>query len=429
MKVLIIGNGGREHALAWRLAESPGVTGLFAMPGNPGIAQVADLVPGDPMHFPTVEKFCRVNKIGFVVIGPEEPLAAGLADHLLAAGIKVFGPTKEAAQIEGDKWFAKELMRQQAVPTAEARSFTDPSAAEEFLRQRDEPVAIKAVGLAKGKGVMVCYRTADSLDAIDRIMRKKEFGAAGSRVLIEELLTGPECSILAFVSNQSIYMMEPAQDHKPVDDGDTGPMTGGMGAYTPTPIVTDQIIHTIERDVLVPIVDGLVRDGIKYQGILYAGLMLTSNGPKVLEFNCRFGDPETQPLMMRFKSDLLEVMLAVAEGKLENVALKWDARPAVSVVATSRGYPGKYSTGVPITGVDKADGSRDVKVFHGGTAMEGNQLVTAGGRVLSVTALGDDIADAQKRAYEAMKLISFEGMHYRKDIGRQAVKSGRGSEL
>ncbi|HEX8523814.1 MAG TPA: phosphoribosylamine--glycine ligase [Tepidisphaeraceae bacterium] len=427
MKVLIIGSGGREHALAWRLAESPRVTGLFAMPGNPGIGQIADLVPGDPMNFGAVEKFAKQNEIGLVVIGPEDPLAAGLADHLIAAGIKVFGPTKDAAQIEADKWFAKELMRQQSVPTAEARAFNDAAAAEEFVRLRDEPVAVKATGLAKGKGVSVCYRTPDALEAIDRIMRKKEFGAAGARVVIEELLVGQECSILAFVSNRSIYVMEPAQDHKPVDDGDTGPMTGGMGAYSPTPIVKEDTLRTIERDVLVPIVDGLIRDGINYQGVLYAGLMLTSNGPKVLEFNCRFGDPETQPLMMRFKSDLLEVMLAVVEGKLENVDLKWDARPAVSVVATSRGYPGSYPTGVPITGIEKAAGMRDVQVFHGGTAMQGKQLVTAGGRVLSVTALGDTIADAQKRAYDAIQHIRFDGMHYRRDIGRHALRAAIGA--
>ncbi len=421
MKVLIIGGGGREHALAWRLAESPRVTGLFAMPGNPGIGQVAELMAGDPMNFSAVEKFCKQNSIGLVVVGPEDYLVAGLADHLTRAGIKVFGPTKEAAQIEGDKWFAKELMRQQAVPTAEARSFTDPSAAEEFVKMRDEPIAIKATGLAKGKGVSICYRTPDALEAIDRIMRKKEFGDAGSRIVIEELLIGPECSILAFVSNRSIYVMESAQDHKPVDDGDTGPMTGGMGAYTPTPIVTDQTLRTIERDVLVPIVDGMIREGIDYRGILYAGLMLTSNGPKVLEFNCRFGDPETQPLMMRFKSDLLEVMLAVVEGKLDHVDLKWDRRPALSVVATSRGYPGKYPTGVPIEGIDKADSMRDVKVFHSGTAMAGKQLVTSGGRVFSVTAVGETIAEAQKRAYEALELVKFEGMHFRRDIGRQGV--------
>jgi phosphoribosylamine--glycine ligase len=423
MKVLIIGSGGREHALAWKLADSPRVTALFAMPGNPGIGQVADLVPGDPMKFSAVEKFARQNQIGLIVVGPEDPLAAGLADHLTAAGFKVFGPSAEAARIESDKWFAKELMRQQAVPTAEARGFTDPSAAEEFIRTRDEPVVIKASGLAKGKGVTIAYRTPDALDAIDRIMRKREFGDAGARVVVEELLHGPECSILAFVSDRSIYVMEPAQDHKPVDDGDTGPMTGGMGAYTPTPLVTEKTMSAIERDILVPIVDGLVRDGIKYQGVLFAGLMLTSNGPKVLEFNCRFGDPETQPLMMRFKSDLLEVMLAVVEGKLENVSLKWDPRPAVSVVATSRGYPGKYTTDLEITGVEQADGMRDVKVFHSGTAMQGKQLVTAGGRVLSITALGETVADAQQRAYDAVAKIQFPGMHYRRDIGHQAIQS------
>lgn len=422
MKVLIIGSGGREHALAWKLADSPRVTGLFAMPGNPGIAHVADLVPGDVMNFKAVETFAKQNDIGLVVIGPEDPLAAGLADHLLVAGLKVFGPTRDAAQIEADKWFAKELMRQQAVPTAEARSFTDAAAAEEFVRLRNVPCVIKAAGLARGKGVTVCYRPSDALETIDRILRHKEFGKAGERIVIEEKLVGPECSILAFVSDKSIYLMESAQDHKPAEDGDTGPMTGGMGAYSPTPVITDAALRAIERDILVPVVDGLVRDGIKYRGVLFAGLMLTSNGPRVLEFNCRFGDPETQPLMMRLQSDLLEVMLAVAEGKLDQVELKWDARPALCVVATSKGYPGKYATGVPITGVDDADAMHDVKVFHSGTRLENAQLLTDGGRVLGVTALGDTIAQAHHRAYEAMKKIHFEGMHYRTDIGRQALK-------
>ena len=304
MKVLLVGSGGREHALAWRLADSPRVTALFAAPGNPGIGQFADLVPKvGVMDFDAIERFVRENRIEFVVIGPEDPLAAGLADRLIRAGVKVFGPTRDAARIEADKWFAKELMRQQSIPTAEARSFTDPSAAEEYLRVRDEPVVVKAAGLAKGKGVSVCYRTSDALDAVNEIMRRKAHGAAGSRVVIEEMLSGPECSILAFVDRKNIYVMEPAQDHKPVDDGDTGPMTGGMGAYTPTPVVTDALLRQIERDVLVPAVDGLVRENIDYKGVLYAGLMLTMNGPKVLEFNCRFGDPETQPLMMRFQSD------------------------------------------------------------------------------------------------------------------------------
>ena len=425
MKVLLIGGGGREHALAWKLAESPRVTALYAMPGNPGIAEFADVVAGDPMHFPTVEKFVRQNGINLVVVGPEDPLVAGLADALKDTGAKVFGPSKDAARIEGDKWFAKELMRQQAVPTAEARSFTDAGAAEEFVRTRNVPCVIKAAGLAKGKGVTICYRTSDAIETINSIMRDRAFGAAGERIVIEEKLAGPECSILAFVDRKSIYVMETAQDHKPVDDGDTGPMTGGMGAYSPTPVVTPAMLRSIERDVLVPVVDGLVRDGIEYKGILYAGLMLTTNGPKVLEFNCRFGDPETQPLMLRLKSDLAEVMLAVAEGRLDQVELKWDERPAIAVVATSKGYPGKYPTGLPITGIDDASSMRDVKVFHSGTKKVDGQLVTDGGRVLAVTALGDTIADAQKRAYDAMRKIHFDGMHYRRDIGHQAIKLSR----
>jgi phosphoribosylamine--glycine ligase len=423
MKVLLIGSGGREHALAWRLADSPRVTALYAMPGNPGIEQVAELVAIDPMNFPAVERFVRNNGIELVVIGPEDPLAAGLADRLRKMGVKVFGPSKEAARLEADKWFAKEMMRQQSIPTAEARIFTDPDQAEEYVRLRDEPLVIKATGLAKGKGVSVCYRASDAVEAIDRIMRQKAFGAAGGRVVIEEKLSGPECSILAFVDRRSIYIMETSQDHKPVDDGDTGPMTGGMGAYSPTPVVTDHLLGQIERDILVPIVDGLLREGIEYKGILYAGLMLTHNGPKVLEFNCRFGDPETQPLMMRLQSDLLDVMLAVADGTLDKIELKWDPRPALCVVATSRGYPGDYPTGLPITGLDDADALPDVKVFHSGTARRGDQIVTAGGRVLGVTALGNTLADARRRVDDALKLIHFDGMHYRRDIGWQGLKT------
>jgi phosphoribosylamine---glycine ligase len=422
MKVLIIGSGGREHALAWKLAASPRVTTLFAAPGNPGIAQVADIVPIGVMDFDKIEKFVRQNNIELVIIGPEDPLAAGLADRISEIGVKVFGPSKLASQLEGDKWFAKELMRHQAVPTAEARAFVDADAAEEFVKTRDEPVVIKATGLAKGKGVTICYRTADALEAIDRIMRQRVFGDAGQRIVIEEMLSGPECSILAFVDRKNIYIMETAQDHKPIDDGDTGPMTGGMGAYTPTPAVSEEMLRQIERDIFVPVLDGLTREEIEYKGVLYAGLMLTSNGPKVLEFNCRFGDPETQPLMMRLKSDLLEVMLAVADGRLDQIELKWDPRPALCVVASSRGYPGSYPTGVPITGIDDADAMNDVKVFHSGTTRRDNQILTDGGRVLAVTALGNSIADAQKRVYQAMGKIHFDGMHYRRDIGWRAIR-------
>jgi phosphoribosylamine--glycine ligase len=261
----------------------------------------------------------------------------------------------------------------------------------------------------------------DALDAVDQIMRKKVHGEAGARVVIEEFLEGEECSILAFVERKNIYVMESAQDHKPIDDGDTGPMTGGMGAYSPTPIVTEEVMRSIERDVLVPVVDGMIRDGIDYRGVLYAGMMLTAHGPRVLEFNCRFGDPETQPLMMRLQSDLLEVMIAVADGKLDQIELKWDPRPALAVVAASGGYPGKYKNGVPITGIADADSMPDVKVFQAGTKMNGKTMETDGGRVLAVTALGNTIADAQKRAYQAIEKIHFEGMHYRRDIGRRAL--------
>jgi phosphoribosylamine--glycine ligase len=422
MKVLLIGNGGREHALAWKLAQSSRVTALFIAPGNPGTAEVGENVPIGVMEFDKIEKFVKQNNIGLVVIGPEDPLAAGLADRIDALGVKVFGPSKEAAQLESDKWFAKELMRHQSVPTAEARSFSDPHSAEEYVKVHDGPCVIKAAGLAKGKGVTICYRTADSLEAIDKILRQRAFGSASERIVIEEMLSGPECSLLAFVDRKNIYVMESAQDHKPVEDGDTGPMTGGMGAYSPTPVITDTMISQIERDILVPVLDGLARENIEFKGVLYAGLMLTTNGPKVLEFNCRFGDPETQPLMMRLKSDLLEVMLAVAEGRLDKIDLQWDPRPALSVVATSRGYPGSYPTGLPISGLKSADAMPDVKVFHGGTKRDGDKILTDGGRVLSVTALGKNIAEARTRAYKAIEQIQFDGMHYRKDIGHQAVR-------
>ena len=420
MKVLIIGSGGREHAFAWKLAASTHITDLFCAPGNPGIAELADVVPLAATDLPGIERFVRLNAIDLVLIGPEDPLALGLSDRLRNAGVLVFGPSKAAAQIESDKWFAKEVMRHQAIPTADARTFTDPLSAEEYVKARTDPIVIKAIGLAKGKGVSICQNPTESLHAIEIMMRKGRFGEAGKRIVIEEKLSGPECSVLAFVDKRTIYFLETAQDHKPVDDGDTGPMTGGMGAYSPTPVVTPALLTQIERDIFVPVVDGLLREGIEYQGCLYAGLMLTPNGPKVLEFNCRFGDPETQ-LMMRLKTDLMEVLLAMCEGKLDQISLDWDHRPAICVVATSKGYPGEYPTGIPITGITDADAMPDVKVFHSGTKFNGKSLVTDGGRVLGVTALGANITDARRRAYAAMGKIKFDGMHYRKDIGWQAL--------
>jgi phosphoribosylamine--glycine ligase len=427
MKVLIVGSGGREHAIAWKLATSPGVTGLYCAPGNPGIAPYAECVPIGAGQLDRIVRFAQDQRVGLVVVGPEDPLAAGLVDRLAEVGVRAFGPSRAAAQIEADKWFAKELMRHQAVPTAEARAFTDPNVAAEYVRARDEPCVVKAAGLAKGKGVSVCYRAADALEAVNRIMKQRAFGDAGGRVVIEELLRGPECSVLALVSGRTLYLLEPAQDHKPVDDGDTGPMTGGMGAYSPTPIMTEAILRQVERDIFIPVLDGFAREGIEYRGVLYAGLMLTGNGPKVLEFNCRFGDPEAQPLLMRLQSDLLDVMLAVTEDRLDSVELAWDRQAAVCVVASSKGYPGAYETGLPITGIEAADSIEGVKVFHSGTVRRDGQLVTDGGRVLAVTALGEDVAAAQRAAYASMKKIHFDGMHYRRDIAHQAVR-GASSE-
>jgi phosphoribosylamine---glycine ligase len=421
MTVLIIGSGGREHALAWKLAGSSRVTDLFCAPGNPGIGELADLVPIAATDFAGIEKFVRNNEIELVIIGPEDPLAMGLADRLREIGVIVFGPSQAAAQIESDKWFAKEIMRHQAIPTAEAHSFTDPLAAEEFVQVHDGPWVIKASGLAKGKGVSICQQKEGAIETIDAMMRGKKFGDAGKRIVIEEKLKGPECSVLALVQKRTIYILEPAQDHKPVGDGDTGPMTGGMGAYSPTPVVTPAVLTQIERDIFVPIVDGMLREGIEYSGCLFAGLILTANGPKVLEFNCRFGDPETQPLMMRLQTDLVDVILAMSEGRLDQIDLVWDKRAAICVIATSKGYPGQYSTGLPIMGIVEADSMRDVKVFHSGTKLVGRSLVTDGGRVLGVTALGNTIAEASRRAYAAMGKIHFEGMHFRKDIAHQAM--------
>jgi phosphoribosylamine--glycine ligase len=423
MNVAIIGSGGREHALAWKLSQSKRLGKLYALPGNPGTARVATNVPVGVMDFAGIEKFVRENQIGLVVVGPEDPLAGGIADRLTALGVKVFGPSQAAARLEADKWFAKEVMRSQLVPTAEAKSFTDVRAAEDYIRGRGGAMVVKATGLAKGKGVSVCYRPQDAIDAVNQIMRQRVFGAAGERVVIEELLTGPECSVLAFVDGNNIYVMEPAQDHKQVDDGDTGPMTGGMGAYTPTPVITDKLLAQVEREVFVPVLDGLRRDNIDYKGVLYAGLMLTPGGPKVLEFNVRFGDPETQPLMMRLKSDLLDVMLATVDGKLDQIDLQWDPRPSLCVVLTSGGYPSSYKTGLPITGIEAAEAThRDIRVFHSGTALRDDQLVTDGGRVLAVTTLGDTVQQARDRAYAAVDQIKFDGMHYRKDIAHQAVR-------
>lgn len=424
MKILVVGSGGREHALAWKIADSPQCTSLYCAPGNPGTSELGTNVAIADNNLDELVAFAKERQIDLVVIGPEEPLFLGLADRLAEAGIKCFGPTAAAAQLESDKAFAKELMRQYALPTAEARIFSNYADAKAYIASRDEPLVIKAAGPAKGKGVIVCDDPADALLAAEKIMVDRIFGDSGEKLVVEEKLTGQEVSILALVDGRNIYVLESAQDHKAIGDNDTGPNTGGMGAYSPAPFVTESVLQQIERQVLVPIVDAINRSGNVYQGVLYAGLMLTTTGPKVLEFNTRFGDPETQPILMRLKSDLVEALVATAEGKLDEITLQWDPRPAVCVVAASGGYPGKYETGKTISGIDDARSIPDTMVFHAGTRLDNEgRVVTAGGRVLGITALGQTLAEAKRRAYNAVDKISFDGMVFRRDISDKAFGS------
>ena len=422
MNVLLIGSGGREHAIAWKLAQSKNIDKLYIAPGNPGTAMCGENVDIGATEISKLIDFARENKIGLAVIGPEDPLAAGIVNAFEAAGIKAFGPSGAAARLEADKAFAKYIMRTNAIPTAEARVFDNFDDAKTYIASRDEAVVVKAAGLAKGKGVFVCDEPSDGILAAEKIMCDREFGSAGDNIIVEDKLLGEEASILAFVDGRNIYIMESSQDHKPIGDGDTGPNTGGMGAYSPAPLVTDAMMSQITREVLVPTVDGMNRSGAVYKGVLYAGIMVTAGGPRVLEFNVRFGDPETQPILMRLKSDLLEVMLAVCDGNVDGVTLVWDERPAVCVVMASGGYPGDYEKGKKISGLEDAAKLEDVMVFHAGTAEKDGQIVTAGGRVLGVTALGATIQQAQKKAYEAVDMIKFDGAYCRRDIADKAVK-------
>jgi phosphoribosylamine--glycine ligase len=421
MNVLLIGSGGREHAIAWKLAQSKKLSTLYIAPGNPGTAECGRNIAVDVNDTHKLLEFARQNKVELVVVGPEDPLAAGIVDAFEASGIKAFGPSGKAAQLEADKAFAKQLMRSSSVSTAEGRVFDRFSDAKAYIASRDEPVVIKAAGLAKGKGVYVCEDPSDGILAAEKIMQDKIFGPAGDILIVEDKLLGEEASILAFVDGRNIYVMESSQDHKPVGDGDTGPNTGGMGAYSPAPVVTEAMMDQITREILVPIVDGMNRNGTPYKGVLYAGLMMTAGGPRVLEFNVRFGDPETQPILMRLKSDLLEVLLATCEGTLDQVTLAWDPRPAVCVVMASGGYPGDYQKGQKITGLEDVRDLEDVIVFHAGTKEQNGDIVTSGGRVLGVTALGQTIAEAKDAAYEAVDKIEFEGAYCRRDIAHKAI--------
>ncbi|HTU18110.1 MAG TPA: phosphoribosylamine--glycine ligase [Gemmataceae bacterium] len=425
-KVLVIGRGGREHALVWKLAQSPRAERVYCAPGNAGTAEDGVNVPIDPIEFDRLVGFVRKEKIDLTVVGPEEPLARGIVDHFQKAGLRIFGPTRAASQLESSKVFAKGLMRHADVPTAEFRIFDHPEYARRYIETRDYPLVVKADGLAAGKGVIVCSTNEEALAAIDRIMVREEFGrAAGRQVVVEKRLEGEELSILALASGRTIVPLAPTQDHKAAFDGDTGPNTGGMGAYCPAPLGTPELLDTIDREVLVPTVHAMKRRRQPFRGVLYAGIMNTNQGPRVLEFNCRFGDPEAQPLLMRLRTDLLDLIEAVVDERLDTFEgkLEWDPRPAVCVVMASGGYPGSYEKGFQIKGLADAAKLPDVKVFHAGTHRDGDRILTDGGRVLGVTALGDTLADAKRRAYEAAACIQFHGAFYRRDIAAKALGS------
>lgn len=421
MNVLLIGSGGREHALAWKIAQSPLLTKLYCAPGNPGMAQVSECVPIQAMELEKILSFSKENAIDFVVVGPEDPLAAGLVDLLNESGIKAFGPSKDAAQIEGSKAFAKDVMARHDIPTSAYGEFTDADEAKNYIREHGAPIVVKADGLAAGKGVTVAQTTEEAIAAIDEYMVDKVFGEAGATVVVEEFLPGEEASIFALTDGEHILVLDSSQDHKPANDGDTGPNTGGMGAYSPAPVVTPELFKEIEETVIKPCIHGMKKDGNPYQGVLYAGLMIGKNGPKVVEFNCRFGDPETQIVLPRMKSDLLPILLACAEGNLDQQNVEWDEGACVTVVMASGGYPKAYDKGIPITGIDDAESLEGVNVFHAGTSIKDDALVTNGGRVLNVNAFGSTIPEAINRAYEAVERISFDKAHYRKDIGQKAL--------
>ena len=421
MKVLVIGSGGREHSLVWKIAQSPLVSKIFCAPGNPGISELAECINITADQTDRICEFAVKEDIGLTVVGPEAPLVDGIVDVFSKRNLKVFGPDKKAAILEDSKVFSKLLLRKHGIPTADFKCFDDHSQARHYVLSRGAPIVVKADGLSKGKGVFVCKTDDEALQAIDSIMKDRVFGNAGDQVVIEECLTGEEISLLAFTDGKTIVAMESSQDHKTIYDGDKGPNTGGMGAYSPVPLMTDELFHNVEKEILVPTVHAMNREGRPYNGVIYIGLMITPAGPKVLEFNVRFGDPEAQVILTRMKSDIVPIMLATISGGLDNVDLEWLPQASVCVVMASGGYPGQYDNGKEIKGLDSLKNQEGISVFHAGTKSKNGKIVTDGGRVLNVVACGDDIREAQKNAYDAVSKISFEGAYYRKDIANKAI--------
>ena len=422
VKVLVVGSGAREHAIASRIALSAGVSHVLCAPGNGGTAIVAENVPVAAEDIPGIVKLAKERGVGFVIVGPEAPLVAGLVDALEEAGIEAFGPKKMAAQLEGSKAFSKAFMERHAIPTARAATFTDVDAAIAYARKNGKPLVVKADGLAAGKGVVVARTVEETVEAIERTMRAREFGAAGDRVVLEDVLVGEEVSFHVLLDGENSIALAAAQDHKRLGDGDEGPNTGGMGAYSPPPVVTAEVERKILDRIVAPTVAGLRQDNIPFRGVLFIGLMIDHGEPYVLEYNTRFGDPETEVLLARFDGDLLALMRACAQGKLDTVSVRWKAPCALAVVLAAGGYPGSYEKGRVITGLDEAAKIDNVQVLHAGTKREGDTVTTSGGRVLAVTAQGADIDSTAARAYEAVARIKFEGMQYRRDIGHHARK-------
>lgn len=424
MNVLVVGGGGREHALVWKIAQNPRVKKIFAAPGNAGMAQLAECVPVKAEDIDGLLSFARSRSVDLTIVGPEGPLSEGIVDAFQNAGLRIFGPAKKAAEIEANKAFAKDLMRKYGIPAAEYGTFKERSQAEEYIRAKGAPIVVKAAGLAAGKGVVVAETVEDALAAVDLIMGKKAFGSAGDVVVIEECLKGEEASFMAFTDGRTVVPMASSQDHKRVFDTDKGPNTGGMGAYSPAPVVTEQIEKLAMEKIMVPTVRAMEKEGRLFQGVLYAGLMILQGEPKVLEFNARFGDPETQPVMARLESDLIDIIEAILDNKLSAIPISWKSDPAVCVVMASGGYPGGYEKGKAITGLDRAAEVKNVMVFHSGTALKSGVVVTDGGRVLGVTGTGPSIAAAIDSAYAGVQEISFDGAHYRRDIGARALETG-----